>query len=146
MVSNVITYPLFKDFRQVQAFTTLKHSIVGEDKPRFTGSPEKKAEENRKKLAEVLKIDAAQFVFPRQTHTSSVVCLAEIPAEELKDTDAVVTNQPGICLCVQTADCVPLLLYDPVNKAVGAVHAGWRGTVGLIAKEVVAILKHKFSS
>ncbi len=146
MDSSIISYPLFKGFHQVKAFTTVKQTITGDASPRFTGMPELSTEQNRKKLAGVLSIEAGQFVFPGQTHTNSVECLEEIPSGELKDTDALVTSQPGICLCVQTADCVPILMFDPVNNTVGAVHAGWRGTVGLIAGKVVFVLKHCFSS
>ncbi|MFW6369932.1 MAG: peptidoglycan editing factor PgeF [Bacteroidota bacterium] len=146
MGRNLIDYSLFKGFPQVKAFTTVKQTLPEEAKPRFTGTPALKAEQNRKKLAEVLNIDCDKLVFPGQTHTSSVFCLAEVPSEEIRDTDALVTNQHDICLCVQTADCVPVLLFDPAGNAVGAVHAGWRGTVGLIVKEVVLTLKQYFDS
>jgi polyphenol oxidase len=82
----------------------------------------------------MLGIQSAQLVFPRQTHTNYVVKSSEFPENEIKETDALVTNQPGICLCVQTADCVPILLFDPVEKVISAVHAGWRGTVKKLPK------------
>jgi YfiH family protein len=54
--------------------------------------------------------------------------------------DAAVTTQPGVLLTIRTADCVPLLLYDPVAGAVGAAHAGWRGSLANIAGKTVAAL------
>jgi YfiH family protein len=88
-------------------------------------------------LAEKLMIKPDQLVFPRQTHTNCVAEIADIPVSEIKETDALVTNKTGICLCVQTADCVPILLFDPVKNVIAAVHAGWRGTVKKIAEIAV---------
>ena len=81
----------------------------------------------------MLGISENQLVFPRQTHTDQVAEIESIPETELKDTDAMITGQTGICLCVQTADCVPVLLFDPEKKAIAAIHSGWRGTVKNIA-------------
>ena len=55
----------------------------------------------------------------------------------LDDTDAMITAEPGICLLIMAADCVPTLLFDPVRRVVGAVHAGWRGTVARLTYDVV---------
>ncbi len=57
--------------------------------------------------------------------------------DELEGVDALVTDVPGVAISVRTADCIPVLLYDPVNKAVAAVHAGWRGTVQQISCKVI---------
>jgi YfiH family protein len=114
--------------------------------PRFTGDPADKVKQNRAQLASVLKIQPEQLVFPRQTHTNLVVDLDSIPNDEINETDALVTNQPGICLCVQTADCVPVLLFDPVNRVIAAAHAGWRGTVKKIAEATVLKMQQKYHS
>ena len=50
----------------------------------------------------------------------------------LQGIDALVADRPGICLCISTADCIPILLYDRKHQAIAAVHAGWRGTVNFI--------------
>ena len=52
-------------------------------------------------------------------------------------TDAVITDQPGLCVCVKTADCIPVLLYDTRQRIVAAVHAGWRGTVARIVQKTI---------
>lgn len=58
--------------------------------------------------------------------------------------DALVTDRPGLLLEVRTADCIPILLVDPVRKAVAAVHAGWRGTEARIAAKTVSELSWRF--
>ncbi len=146
MDKSILAYKSSELFPQIKTFSTSRQTIAGEARPRYTGIPEQVTGVNRQKLAEVLDLDARQLVFPRQTHTRSVVRLSGIPTDELHDTDALVTNKPGICLCVQTADCVPLLIYDPVKNVIAAVHAGWRGTVGLIVKQVLDQFKSHYSS
>jgi polyphenol oxidase len=142
----MVTYQLLNEFANIKAFTTSRYTVPGDNSPRFTGKPEHETKDNRLKLATILGIGAEQLVFPRQTHSVNVVKLTDFIPDELNDTDALVTNTPQICLCVQTADCVPILLYDPVNHAVAAVHAGWRGTVGQIVKTVVLKLGELYNS
>jgi YfiH family protein len=60
------------------------------------------------------------------------------------DCDALITDRPGIALVVTAADCVPVFLYDPVRKAIGAIHAGWRGTVAGIAGRAVASMVQQY--
>ena len=55
----------------------------------------------------------------------------------LRGMDALITNVPGYCVCVTTADCVPVLLYDKKQHVVAAVHAGWKGTVKHIVSHVM---------
>ncbi|HZC68018.1 MAG TPA: peptidoglycan editing factor PgeF [Nitrospirales bacterium] len=58
--------------------------------------------------------------------------------------DAIVTNQSGVLVAVETADCVPILLLDPVRGVSAAVHAGWRGTLGGIVPKTVAVMQNRF--
>ena len=58
--------------------------------------------------------------------------------------DAIVTNQPGVLVAVETADCVPILLLDPVRGVAAAVHAGWRGTLDGIVPKTVAVMQNRF--
>ena len=60
-----------------------------------------------------------------------------ITREELEGYDALVTDVPGVAIGIRTADCIPVLLYDPVHRAVAAVHAGWRGTLARILRKVI---------
>jgi polyphenol oxidase len=144
MDNSIITYQLFENFHNVLAFTTCRNSINDDQAPRFTGMPEQKTEENRRKLAGILEIDAEQMVFPGQSHTNHVVTVGDMSKHSISDTDALVTNQTGLCLCIQTADCVPILLFDPVKNVVAAIHAGWKGTVAHIVNATVKKLIDSF--
>ena len=64
--------------------------------------------------------------------------------EELEGDDAFVTALPGAAIGVRTADCIPVLLYDPVNRVVAAVHAGWKGTVLHISQKALTVMAQKF--
>src|SRR5690554_4032444 len=108
-----ITYPQFAPFENVIAFSTAKNTFPENRAPHFTRERTTIFQKNRETLASLLNISVNQLVFPRQTHTNCVAEISKIPEQELKETDATITNQSGICLCVQTADCVPILLFDP---------------------------------
>jgi YfiH family protein len=60
--------------------------------------------------------------------------------------DALVTDQPGVMVTVRTADCVPVLLYDPERRVVAAIHAGWRGAVAGIVPKTVALMVSRFGA
>ena len=87
-------------------------------------------------------------VQPHQTH-STVVAHVDRPGltrEDLEGVDAVVTDLQGVAIGVRTADCIPVLLYDPVHRAIGAAHSGWRGTVNMISKKTVLEMCRLFGS
>ena len=68
----------------------------------------------------------------------AVVDRGDLTRDELDGYDAMITNLPGVTIGVRTADCIPVLLYDPVKKAAAAIHSGWRGTVSkIIGKTVI---------
>ncbi len=79
-----------------------------------------------------------ELALPRQTHSDHILWMNEPGRPE--DTDAVITDCPGLCLCVKTADCIPVLLYDAHQRVVAAVHAGWRGTVARIAEKTARMM------
>jgi YfiH family protein len=107
---------------------------------------------NRQRLAEGLGIQLDAMVAAQQVHDTHVEIVS--PAERgrgatdfesaLPATDALVTNEPGLCLLVMAADCVPILLYDPRRRLIGAAHAGWRGTVAGMAGRVVATMTEAY--
>lgn len=66
--------------------------------------------------------------------------------EQLEGVDALITNVPGVAISVRTADCIPVLLYDPVHKAIAAVHAGWRGTVQRISQKVIDFMHELYGT
>lgn len=78
-----------------------------------------------------------------QVHGTSIAVVKD-PAttrEELEGFDALITDVPGCAIGVRTADCIPVLLYDPVHKVVAAVHSGWRGTLNRISQKVIFKMK-----
>ena len=93
-----------------------------------------------------------KIVLSHQTHTDIVRKVpreawgAVLLATELPECDALITNVPGTALTVFTADCTPILLWDSVTGAVGAVHAGWRGTAAAIAGKTVAAMVREYGT
>ena len=109
--------------------------------------------ENYRLLAKDLEIDLNRTVLSKQTHTDNIRIVTEddcgkgvVRPSDIEDTDGLITNIPKIALVVFTADCVPVLLYDPRKAIIAAVHAGWRGTVKHIAPKAVKIMCDKFGS
>ncbi len=105
--------------------------------------------ENYKILGDALGFERENLVLAHQVHSDIVRVVGEqnrgagLFQPALPDCDALVTNQPGLALVVFTADCTPILFHDPVTGAVGAAHAGWRGTASAIAARTVeAMVKH----
>ena len=99
-------------------------------------------------LGSALGFSTDKLVLSHQTHTDIVRQVgaqehgAGLTEAELEPCDGLITNEPGTALVVFSADCTPILLHDPVTGAVGAVHAGWRGTAaGIGAKAVEAMCR-----
>ena len=112
------------------------------------GDNPKNVERNFQILADMLGITNEDFVLTRQIHSDIVVKVGRadrgnlMVREASPQCDALITNDPGVALVVFTADCTPILLHDPVTGAVGAAHAGWRGTAaGIAAKTVEAMVR-----
>ena len=87
-------------------------------------------------------------VQPHQVHGCEIreVLRADTTRDELEGVDALVTDVPGVAISVRTADCIPVLLYDPVHKAIAAVHAGWRGTVQHISLKVIDRMRELYGT
>ena len=105
--------------------------------------------ENRRRLAAGFGARLADFVFAGQVHGAGVRVVSEADrgsgAFSLEDTipatDALVTSAPGVVLAILTADCVPIVLHDPVVGVLACVHAGWRGTVARVSAAAVAAMQ-----
>lgn len=85
---------------------------------------------------------------PHQTHTANVAVITDpqTTREDLYDIDALVTNIPDFAIGVRTADCVPVLLYDPVSHAIAAIHSGWKGTVQRIVERTVSTMQSEYGT
>lgn len=140
-----IRYPILSQFEGLIHFTTIKQSLSLSNS-RFTGIPEFERLQNISKLSELTGIEKHGFVFPVQTHSSNIKIVQSLIGNDFQDTDALITNKQGICLCVQTADCVPIFIYDPSKNVIAIVHAGWRGTVKQIVSKTVRLMEEVFNS
>jgi YfiH family protein len=105
--------------------------------------------ENRRKFLRAIAASKMQIVALRQIHSDIVhrVGKANVSttAEPLQG-DALITRDPGVLLVVQTADCVPIILADTRNRAVAAIHSGWRGTVRRIAEKTLGRMRMEFGT
>jgi YfiH family protein len=81
----------------------------------------------------------------KQVHSDTVVRVDE-GRGCLGNGDSLITDRPGVYLTIRTADCIPVLIIDPVRRAVGAVHAGWRGTAASIVAKTVERMRLEFGS
>lgn len=109
---------------------------------------------NRKLLAAKLGISSNQIYNAHQVHETSVKLvdykLTKLTASDrkaaLQGFDAFICNIPGVCITVTTADCVPIFLYDPQQKAVAAIHSGWKSTLHNIVLETIRAMHIKFGT
>lgn len=114
----------------------------------YCGDAPEHVAECRAELCAHLGIDDEHLVLPRQTHTDNVFVLdkkyfetfPEMRWRLLEEQDAVVTKEPGVCIGVSTADCVPVLMYDANAGVIAAVHAGWRGMVKRIPVRALEVM------
>lgn len=103
---------------------------------------------NRAALADKTGIPLKQFLYASQVHSGDVKIIDSKSIEEgvlsqNPRTDATITAIPGICLMVMVADCVPVLLFDPLKRVSAVIHAGWRGTVHQITSNTIrAMVEH----
>lgn len=121
-------------------YTSLNLSYNVEDKS-------EKVDKNRELLCKNLAIDVARLIFPDQCHGNHITEIkADTSVYDIKNTDALITKEKNICIGILTADCAPLLVYDPVKHVVAAIHAGWRGTVAGITALTIQKLRDSFDS
>ncbi len=119
-----------------------------------TGDEAERVIINRQRFCKALDIDALRVVNAEQTHGDRVAIITEGDAgkgatnyqEAIRGTDALITNIPGIPLMLFYADCVPVLIFDPVSRVVAAIHAGWKGTVAKIAQKTVFAMQTNFGT
>ncbi len=109
-----------------------------------TGDEREAVAENRRRFWAALGTPEAHTAGGYQVHGSEIKVVDQ--PGYFDGHDAFVTDQPGIFLSVTIADCVPVLIFDPVRKAIAAVHAGWRGTAVQIAGKTVALLQKTYGT
>ena len=141
---------------RVTAFSTTRHGGVSTGSygtfniNGYCGDQPEAVAENRRLLAAALPVaDVGHIILPHQVHDSVVKVIDEASLgrqDLLEGVDALVTRQTGVCIGVSTADCIPIIIYDPLQHCAAAVHAGWRGTVKRIVEKTVGLMVTDFGS
>lgn len=140
-------YQLFRAHTNLIAFTTKRKggvSLGNYDSLNlchYVNDNPEHVTRNREIVCEQLGIDSVQLIFPRQTHSDHFLVIDEkflkLTTKKqtalLEGVDALITAEKSICIGINTADCVPVLLFDPEREVIAVAHAGWRGTVARIA-------------
>lgn len=101
-------------------------------------------QENHRRVFALFGVDRGQVVSPYQVHSARIRLVGREHGGTVQNgTDGLLTTTPGLMLLFRFADCVPLLLWDPVHRAVGLAHAGWRGVAGGVVRAAVeAFVRH----
>lgn len=109
--------------------------------------------ENYRRMAKALRVMPEKMVLSRQSHTTNIRRVTEEDAgkgifteRDYRDIDGLITDVPGMTLVTFYADCVPLYFLDPVRKAIGLSHSGWRGTVSRMGRVTVEAMRREFKS
>ena len=154
-----LTYPAFEKIPGiVHGFSTrlggVSQGIYESMNLSFTrGDNEDAVRENYRRLSDAMGFSMEDIVTSDQTHTTNVRVVTEedrgngiTKPRPYTDVDGMITNVPGLVLATFYADCVPLFFVDPVHKAIGLSHSGWRGTVGKIGKVTVEKMAEEFQT
>lgn len=145
---------------EVTAFSTTRHGgfsrgvYGGMNVNGWCGDEPEAVEANRRTLCGIIGTARDRLIIPHQTHGTAIRIITEdfiamsgtARAALLEGVDAVMTGVPGVCVGVSTADCIPVLLYDPEHRACCAVHAGWRGTVKRITEKAIDTMRLSFGT
>ncbi len=131
----------------VQPFASLNLGL-------HTGDNTETVWRNRQAFCQALELPADRVVTAEQVHGDAVQLVTEADAgrgaqhyqEAIGGTDALITNVPDLPLMLFFADCVPVLIFDPVTRAIGVSHAGWKGTVAKIAQKTLLAMQQNFNT
>lgn len=148
---NLLQFELFNRVDSLFHFTTTVLGGVSEGSYAsfnlgiYSGDNLSSVQENRSRLSQQIEIKQTNIITPYQVHGDQILIidqsfLSKASSDQvalLNGVDALITQQSGICIGIFTADCVPIILYDPKEKVLAAVHAGWRGTVSKIVEKTI---------
>lgn len=117
------------------------------------GDEEAAVRENYHRLARALGAEVGQFVCSDQTHTVNVRRVTAADAgkgltreRDYRDVDGLITDEPGLVLSTFYADCVPLYVVDPVHRAIGMSHSGWRGTAARMGAVTLSAMQEAYGT
>lgn len=145
---------------QITAFSTTRNGGVSKGDyasmncTPYTGDDLEAVQRNQQLLCTALHIEKEQLIIPYQTHSVNALIIdkeflqqnAEKRNEQLQNIDALITQEKGVCLCVSTADCTPILLYDRKQQVIAAIHAGWRGSVNYIVRKTLEQMNRLYNT
>lgn len=145
---------------QVTAFSTTRNGGVSKGDyasmncTPYTGDDIEAVQRNQQLLCTALHIEKEQLIIPYQTHSVNALVIdkeflqqnAEKRNEQLQNIDALITQEKGVCLCISTADCTPILLYDRKQQVIAAIHAGWRGSVNYIVRKTLEQMNRLYNT
>ena len=145
---------------QITAFSTTRNGGVSKGDyasmncTPYTGDDLEAVQRNQQLLCAALHIEKEQLIIPYQTHSVNALVIdkeflqqnAEKRNEQLQNIDALITQEKGVCLCVSTADCTPILLYDRKQQVIAAIHAGWRGSVNYIVRKTLEQMNRLYNT
>ena len=140
----------FRQYRELIALQSTRNGGVSEgaysslNLGRNTGDLTDNVHENTLRLCAASGIDPRQLVYSDQVHGTAILT-AEKPGH-YRGYDALITNKKNLFLCVFTADCYPVLIYDPRHNVSSAVHAGWKGSAGGIVMKTIEAMQIRFNS
>lgn len=150
---------VYYQFEALSACSGLIHGVFtrlgGDSQPPFAtlnlgrgvGDAPAAVEENYRRIARALGVEPTSFVTGYQVHSDHVVVVTnDMAGQLLPATDALVTQASRVTLTLRFADCVPILLFDPTQRAIGVAHAGWKGTLSRIAGKAIRAMEAAFGS
>ena len=154
-----LTYPRLEEEKEfLHGFSTRlggvsKEHLYSMNLSFARGDREENVRENFQRIAHAVGFQAEKMVFTHQTHTTNVRKVTEedwgkgfSKERDYSDVDGLITNVPQTVLTTFYADCVPIYLVDPVKKAIGLCHSGWRGTVGRISQVTITRMQKEYDS
>ena len=154
---NILKYDINED---VFAFSTFRHGGYSNgtyssfNVNPYCGDNPTNVLRNRNLLIDYLGISSEKLIFPHQIHKCKIQQIGQdylksSPTQKnnmLEGVDALITSLPDYCICVSTADCIPILIYDVTNKVIACIHAGWRGTVARICSLVLTKMSNDYGT
>lgn len=160
--ANKVWYGIFTSFAELGIKHGISTRLGGHSTAPFislnlglhTGDDAEVVWHNRQLFCQAVDLVPDKMVTAEQIHGDVVQQVTASDAgrgakhyhEAIKGTDALITNVPGLPLMLFFADCVPVLIVDPVAKAIGISHAGWKGTVAKIAQKTVLAMQQQFNT
>ena len=156
---RMLEYGLNESDSNIFSFSTTRHGGYSEGTYAsfncndYCGDDLELVGRNQRLLREMLP-GCPELIIPHQVHKTEVKIIdsfflqqdESVRKEILEGVDAIVSDQKGVCLCISTADCIPVLCYDTRKQIIAAAHAGWRGTVERIVEKTLRLMMEQYGT